>query len=234
MKNTMLLHSDHADQRQALIDTAIASNTQGINQGTSGNVSVRLDEGFLITPSSMPYESLIPSDIVLMDHQGQPVNTGITQQGLAHSSVRRPSSEWRFHHDIYCSRPEVMAIVHTHSTHATALACLQRDIPAFHYMVAVAGGNNIRCGHYATFGTQALSDYALKALKDRKACLLAHHGVVATGHNLASALALAIEVETLAHQYTLVLSLGEPEILSDKEMEKVVEKFKGYGERAQG
>lgn len=223
MKNATL---QYADQRQVLIDTAIASNTQGINQGTSGNVSVRVDQGFLITPSGMTYESLTPSDIVLMDHQGQPVNAENTLQ-------RRPSSEWRFHHDIYHSRSEVVAIVHTHSIHATALACLQRDIPAFHYMVAAAGGNTIRCAQYATFGTQELSDFALNALENRKACLLAHHGVIATGHSLPSALALAAEVETLAHQYTLALTLGEPEILSDSEMENVLEKFKGYGEEAQ-
>jgi L-fuculose-phosphate aldolase len=213
-------------QRQALIDAGIASNAQGINQGTSGNASVRVDQGFLITPSGIPYESLTPSDIVLMSDQGSCVNGEYAQQ-------RRPSSEWRFHYDIFRYRPDVKAIMHTHSIHATALACLQRGIPAFHYMVAMAGGNTIRCAEYATFGTQALSDVALKALDNRKACLLAHHGVIATGDSLSSALALAAEVETLAHQYTLTLTLGEPEILSGEEMEIVVDKFKAYGEKGQ-
>lgn len=207
--------------RQELIDTALESNACGVNQGMSGNVSVRTSNGFLITPSGMQYNHLKPNDIAFMDMNGNV------------ESARVPSSEWRFHLDIYRGRSDTNAIVHTHSVHATALACLNRSIPAFHYMVAVAGGNDIRCAKYATFGTQALSDFALEALKDRKACLLAHHGVIAVGHNLSSALALACEVETLAHQYLTALSVGEPEILSAEEMNVVVEKFSHYGEQVQ-
>jgi L-fuculose-phosphate aldolase len=207
----------HLEHRQQLIATAIELNTSGINQGTSGNVSVRVDEGLLITPSGMTYPSLAPEDIVLMDLEGQA------------SSHRLPSSEWRFHVDIYQQRNDVHAIVHTHSVYATALACLEKSIPAFHYMVAMAGGKDIRCAPYATYGTQALSDFALKALEDRKACLLGHHGVIATGADLARAFALASEIETLSQQYLAALSIGEPAILSDAEMELVAEKFANYG-----
>jgi L-fuculose-phosphate aldolase len=208
---------DNLECRQQLIVTAIALNTSGINQGTSGNVSVRVDEGLLITPSGMSYSSLTPADIVLMDLNGQ-----------AYSS-RLPSSEWRFHVDIYKQRDDAQAIVHTHSIYATALACLEKGIPAFHYMVAMAGGKDIRCAPYATYGTQALSDLALVALEDRKACLLGHHGVIAAGADLARAFALASEIETLAQQYLAVLNIGEPTILSDAEMGVVVEKFANYG-----
>ena len=218
---------DNSELRQLLIDTAIASNARGINQGTSGNVSVRTPEGFLITPSGMAYHTLTPSDIVLIDKNAAVVANNNDQRS------RKPSSEWRFHYDIYAARNEVEAIVHTHSIHATALACLQQGIPAFHYMVAAAGGRDIRCSPYATYGTQALSDLALIALQDRKACLLGHHGVIATGSNLSAALALAEEVETLAHQYMAALSVGEPKLLSDEEMDVVIEKFKSYGEHAQ-
>ena len=210
----------HLERRQQLIATAIELNTSGINQGTSGNVSVRVDEGLLITPSGMTYPSLTPEDIVLMDLEGQTSTP---------RSTRLHSSECPFHVDIYQPRNDVQAIVHTHSVYATALACLEKSIPAFHYMVAMAGGKDIRCAPYATYGTQTLSDLALVALKDRKACLLAHHGVIATGADLARAFALASEVETLAQQYIAALSVGEPTILSDKEMEIVVEKFANYG-----
>lgn len=207
--------------RQQLIATAVALNTSGINQGTSGNVSVRAEGGFLITPSGMSYQDLCPDDIVLMDMDGN------------FKSARVPSSEWRFHLDIYVQRDDINAIVHTHSLRATALSCLNREIPAFHYMVAVAGGHNIRCSPYATYGTQALSDHAIHALRRRYACLLGHHGVIATGDKLFAALALAGDVECLAHQYLDILKIAEPDILSREEMDKVVEKFKTYGEKAQ-
>jgi L-fuculose-phosphate aldolase len=203
--------------RQELIATAIALNTSGINQGTSGNVSVRTIEGFLITPSGMAYSALTPDDLVLMNLNGEIL------------SGRMPSSEWRFHCDIYLHRDDTQAIVHTHSVYATALACLEKDMPAFHYMVAMAGGKDIRCAPYATYGTQALSDRALVALENRKACLLAHHGVIATGADLPRAFALASEIETLAQQYLIALTIAEPTILSDTEMDKVVEKFSHYG-----
>lgn len=206
--------------RQKVIDTALKMNALGINQGKSGNVSVRLKEGFLITPTGLPYEHTTAEDIVFMRLDG------------SCDGARLPSSEWRFHRDIYARRPETNAIVHTHSLHATSLACLGRGIPAFHYMVAVAGGRDIRCAPYATFGTQQLSDHALVALQDRRACLLAQHGMIAAGVSLEQALALAVEVECLAHIYVQALQIGEPAILPDDEMDRVLEKFKTYGQAA--
>lgn len=206
------------DLRNQLLHTALQMNATGINQGTSGNVSVRTDSGFLITPSGLPYDQTSPSDLVLMAMDGSSVGD------------LQPSSEWRFHLDIYRERSDVRAIVHTHSTNATALACLDRGIPPFHYMVAVGGGRDIRCSPYATFGTQQLSDYALEALRDRKACLLGHHGVIATGPNLAKALSIAVEVETLARMYLACLTVGEPGLLDDAEMDVVIEKFVTYGQ----
>jgi len=207
--------------RNAIIATALAMNAAGINRGKSGNVSGRWrDDGFdgyLITPSGLPYERTAASDIVAMSLDGESLG------------ARTPSSEWRFHRDIYRARPEVGAIVHTHAPFATTLACLDRGIPAFHYMVAVAGGTDIRCAPYATFGTQALSDHAVAALDDRRACLLAHHGMIAVGGDLDSTLALAVEVETLAEMYWRVLQVGEPALLSDQEMVVVLSKFAGYG-----
>jgi L-fuculose-phosphate aldolase len=202
--------------RQAVIDTALAMNASGINQGTSGNVSVRLavPDAFLITPTATPYSQLTPTAIVEMH--------GVTPQG------GRPSSEWRFHYDIYQARPDVAAIVHTHSRQATALACLRQSIPAFHYMVACAGGRDIRCCDYHTFGTQALSDAVLRALHERRACLMANHGVVATGASLAAALALAIEVENLAAMYLAACAIGTPVLLGDDEMDCVLDKFRHY------
>ena len=211
----------YSELRTALTVTAIELNASGINQGTSGNLSVRADDGFLITPSGMQYSALKPEDVVLMNLSGE------------HNASRNPSSEWRFHRDIYAARNDAGAIVHTHSVHATALACLNRGIPAFHYMVAAAGGHDIRCAPYATYGTQALSDFAVAALAERKACLLSHHGVIALGNGLSGALALAGEVETLAHQYLAALTVAEPELLSDAEMDLVIEKFKTYGANAQ-
>ena len=209
--------SEH-ELREAIIATALKMNALGINQGKAGNVSARHGEGYLVTPSGLPYEETHAEDIVRMDLQG-------TAQGQ-----RTPSSEWRFHQDIYRARPEVNAIVHAHSPYATSLACLGLEIPAFHYMVAVAGGKNIRCALYATFGTQALSDNAVAALTGRKACLLAQHGMIAVGTSLKSALALAVEVESLAGQYWRVLQVGQPILLPDAEMDVVLEKFRTYGQ----
>ena len=193
-------------------------NTTGINQGTSGNVSVRTAEGFLITPSGLAYEETKPDDVVPMRMNG-------TWAGSF-----APSSEWRFHLDIYRACPDVAAIVHTHSVSATALACLDRGIPPFHYMVAAAGGHDIRCCPYATFGTQELSNHAVAALEGRRACLLGHHGVIATGPTLAKALSLAVEVETLARMFLACLTVGEPTLLSGDEMDRVLEKFTTYGQ----
>jgi L-fuculose-phosphate aldolase len=209
---------DELALREKMIATALEMNARGLNRGKSGNVSARFDDGFLITPTGMAYESTQPADIVAMTRDG------------ATRGPRLPSSEWRFHHDIYAARREVGAIVHAHSPFATSLACLGRDIPQFHYMIAVAGGKDIRCAAYATFGTQQLSDHALRALEGRKACLLANHGMIAVGASLNAAFALAVEVEALAEQYCHALHIGTPNLLSDVEMEIVLEKFRTYGQ----
>ena len=203
--------------RKQIIETALAMNSLGVNRGTSGNVSTRWKDGFLITPSGRRYEETKPADIVFVDAGGR-----------AHGKWA-PSSEWRFHHDIYRNRNDAHAIVHTHSSFATTLACLRKNVPAFHYMVAVAGGRDIRCAPYATFGTQKLSDHALKALAGRKACLLANHGMIATGPSLQKALALAVEVEALCEQYWRALQVGKPKILPPEEMNVVLRKFRSYG-----
>lgn len=213
--------SSDADLRSMVIAACRELTRRGLTHGRSGNVSVRCAEGrFFVSPSGMDYEALHEEDVPLMDLDGRWFGRC------------RPSSEWRFHRDILKSRHEVGAIVHTHSPRATALACTGRGIPAFHYMVAVAGGRDIRCAQYHTFGSQELSDAALGALKDRKACLLGNHGVIATGADLASAVSLAAEVENLALQYSLALSLGEVAILDDAEMCRVVDKFRTYGQRS--
>jgi L-fuculose-phosphate aldolase len=177
---------------------------------------VRYSDWFLITPSGIRYDALEPAQIVEMDMEG-------TTEGRM-----RPSSEWRFHLDIYNARPEVGAIVHTHPPYGTAVAALRRDLPAFHYYVAAAGGTTIRCAPYATFGSQLLSDYVQRALEDRTACLLANHGMVAVGETLEQATQLAIEVEMLCQMYLTTLSAGEPFILTDEEMQEVLDKFGDY------
>lgn len=195
----------------------------GINQGTSGNVSARWRDGFLITPSGVPAAQLEAGTIVWL-----PLDV---EADAPVFEDMRPSTEWRFHRDILQARPEIGAIVHTHSNAATAMSIHGREIPAHHYMVAAAGGNSIRCAPYATFGSQALSDHAVAALQDRTACLLAHHGVIALGGDLARALWLANEVEVLAQQYLLAATLGTPPVLSDAQMEEVVDRFSRYGVR---
>jgi L-fuculose-phosphate aldolase len=212
------MRMDELALRGEIIATARAMNSGGLNRGKSGNVSARIASGFLVTPTGIAYESMCAEDIVAM-----------SADGVAAGS-RAPSSEWRFHRDIYAARPEVGAVVHTHSPFATTLACLGRGIPAFHYMIAVAGGHDIRCAPYATFGTQTLSDHALAALEGRKACLLANHGMIAVGAALTEALALTVEVEALAEQYWRALQIGEPNLLSDAEMAVVLAKFAGYGQ----
>ena len=209
--------------RAEIVHTAHEMERLGINQGTSGNVSARFNEGLLITPSGVPASALTADEIVRL-----PFDVEADAPVFAQN---RPSTEWRFHRDILRARAEIGAVVHTHSSAATAIAIHGRDIPAHHYMVAAAGGNSIRCAPYATFGSQALSDYALEALKDRTACLLAHHGVIALGRDLAKALWLANEVEVLAKQYLLASQLGTPPVLSDDEIAEVVKKFSNYGLR---
>ncbi|WFP62671.1 L-fuculose-phosphate aldolase [Mesorhizobium sp. WSM4904] len=207
------------DVRQAIIDACIEMNALGINQGTSGNISCRHGEGMLISPTSTPYDTLQPEDIVFMGWDGE-VDGRLP-----------PSSEWRFHLDIMKARPDVNAVVHAHPTYCTTIAIMGRKIPAIHYMVAVAGGSDIRCAPYATFGTAELSAHAVEALRGRKACLLAQHGMIAVGSSLAQAMWLAVEVETLARQYHGALQIGEPPILSDEEIENVIKRMASYGLR---
>lgn len=200
-----------------VIDTCRQMNSLGINQGKAGNVSVRYGIGMLISPSGVEYDKLTAGKIVFVDSEG-------TAQGRW-----KPSSEWRMHHDIYRRMENAGAVVHTHSVHCTALACLRRPIPSFHYMIAVAGGTDIRCARYATFGTQKLSDNMLLALKGRKACLLANHGLICFDETAEKALALAVEVETLAAQYLTALRAGEPKLLTKNQMKDAMEAFRNYG-----
>ncbi|MFN3883319.1 MAG: class II aldolase/adducin family protein [Rhodocyclaceae bacterium] len=211
-----------SDLAAAVLATARAMNAAGINRGAAGNVSARCADGFLITPTGMPYDRCVAEDMVK-------VGFGGTARGR-----RKPSSEWRFHHDIYASRPAAGAIIHAHSPFATALACQKIEIPPFHYMIARFGGDTVRCARYATFGTQELSDAILTALAGRRACLMAHHGMVVFGADLDEALALAIEFEALCEQYWRVLQLGAPKLLPADEMARVIEKFKDYGVQGAG
>jgi L-fuculose-phosphate aldolase len=205
------------EKRQSIIDACLRMNTLGINQGTSGNISLRHGEGMLITPTSTPYEAMKPEQIVYMHLDGN------------HDPAQRPSSEWRFHRDILKARPEAQAIVHAHPPYSTMLAIMGMEIPPVHYMVAVAGGDTIRCAPYATFGTQELSEHAVRALEGRTACLLAHHGMIAVGPSLPKAMWLAVEVETLARQYHGCLQIGTPPLLPKEEIEKVRVRMAGYG-----
>lgn len=209
-------------QREQLIEISQQLVARGLNCGTAGNVSVRVDSeageaGFLITPSGLAADKMKPADMVWMNFSGEAIGQ------------REPSSEWRFHLDILQHKSQMNAVIHTHSMFATTLSTFRSDIPAFHYMIALAGGNSIRCAPYALFGSQALSDGALIALKDRKACLLANHGMIAVGESLEKALNVTLEVETLCEQYLRALQVGQPHILSDEEMLEVQERFKSYG-----
>lgn len=210
---------DFPDQRCDLLDTARSVNRRGLSQGTTGNLSVRLADGFLITPSALPYETCRVEDMVRMGLDGE---------------VRgqlKPSTEWRLHRDVYANRPEAGAILHAHPPWCTTLACLEREIPAFHYMVAMAGGDNIRCAPYAIFGSQELSDSVLPALRERTACLLAHHGMVCFAATLDRVLALGLEIESLAGIYVRTLQIGEPKLLGQNEMRKVLDRFADYRNR---
>lgn len=205
------------DLRRDIVTTCRKLNAMGLNQGTSGNIGVRVDRGYLLTPSGMDYDLMTPDDIVLMDFEG------------GYAGNRIPSTEWRFHRDILKRRPEVDVVIHTHSMFCTTLAIHGLSIPAIHYMVAVAGGTDIRCAPYVTPTTQALSDVALSALEDRRACLLAHHGVIVIGATLSSTLALLVEVENVAVQYWRALQIGKPPVLSEAQMAEVFEIMKTYG-----
>lgn len=206
--------------REDMVKTCRAMNACGINQGTAGNISVRNARGYLLTPTSLPYDVMGAEDVVQMYFDG-------TYEG-----ARRPSSEWRFHRDILQARPDIDSVVHCHSPYATTLAIHHREIPSFHYMTGIFGGATIRCARYATFGTQGLSDAALAALEDRLGCLLGQHGQIALGKTMAQALALAIELEALSRLYVQALTLGEPPILDDAEMERVIAQMRrmSYGQ----
>ncbi len=209
--------------RREVITTALAMSETGLSPGRSGNVSCRWQDGMLITPSGMAYDRIEPADIVF-----------VNADGIVPPGSRKPSSEWRFHLDSYAARSDRHAIVHTHSLHATVLACAHKRIPAFHYMVAIAGGIEIPCVPYATFGTEALSRHVAAGLARHDACLMANHGQIAIGNTLAGALELAHEVEILAEQYVKLLTISEPHLLDRQEMEIVLARFKGYGQKAQG
>ncbi|MFO1378244.1 MAG: class II aldolase/adducin family protein [Steroidobacteraceae bacterium] len=202
----------------AVVSIAKAMDEAGLAPNKSGNVSCRDGDGFLITPSGVPYRDLVPADVARLDATGD-----------VRAASRRPSSEWRMHAAIYRRRTDVQAIVHTHSPNATALACAHRGLPAFHYMIALAGGD-VRCAPYATFGSDELAAHAVTGLEGRRATLLANHGVVAVGASLSAALAVAVEIENMSRQFLALLAAGlEPRILDEAEMARVIEKFKDYG-----
>ncbi len=202
-----------------IVAVAQAIDLAGFCPSKSGNVSARTEAGFLITPSGLPYAQTTPADLI-----------ELSLDGAVLSGARKPSSEWPFHAAIYRARPEAQAIVHTHSPRATALSCTRRGIPAFHYMIALCGGADIRCADYATFGTPELAENAVRALAGRKAVLLANHGVIALGASLAGAHQIVAEVENLAGQYLDILAAGlDPVILDEAEMARVSAKFAGYG-----
>ncbi|MDE2065117.1 MAG: class II aldolase/adducin family protein [Bradyrhizobium sp.] len=213
----MMSNMSEQTKRQSIIDACREMNSLGINQGTSGNISLRHDGGMLITPTSVPYDVMRREQIVFMKLDSTP------------EAGQRPSSEWRFHRDILKARPEVNAVVHAHPPFATILAIMGREIPPLHYMIACAGGETIRCAPYATFGTAELSHHAVAALEGRSACLLAHHGMIAIGASLTKAMWLAVEVETLARQYHGCLQIGTPPLLSKAEIENVRSRMAGYG-----
>ena len=207
------------DLREGIVAAVRALSAHNLNHGTAGNVSARWNEGFLVTPTGLADDEMQPGDIVPMALDG------------SWRGARKPSSEWRFHRDLYAARAEAGAVVHAHAPFATALACIGADIPPCHYMIARFGGDTVRCAAYATFGTQALSDAALTALDGRCACLLANHGMLVFGRDLRQALDLAIEFESLCEQYWRALQVGRPVLLDDAEMEVVLEKFRTYGQQ---
>ena len=212
------------DYRKKIIEFSLKLNTTNLSPLRSGNISIRINEddedGYLITPSGKKYENLKPEDIVFMPFNKK--NESFNEKD------KNPSSEWKFHHDIYKNKKEAKAIVHAHSPNATAVSSHGKPVPPFHYMVALAGGEDIKCANYATFGTKELSNNVIKALENRKACLMSNHGQVAFGNNLEEAFELALEIENICHQYIIALKIGDPKILSFEEMKKVLEKAKNY------
>lgn len=216
--------TDEAGKRERIVEGMVKLDALALNRGSAGNLSLRhaidQQDGMLITPTGMGADDLRPQDIVWLGFDG-------TLRG-----DWKPSSEWHFHQALYRFRPDLQAVVHTHSPHATALACLRLELPAFHYMVAVAGGDSVRCTPYHTFGTEALSQAVAAAMIDRNACLMANHGLVAAGATLAQAMKITIEIESLCGAYLQALAVGKPAILSAAQMAEVIEKFKHYGRSA--
>ena len=214
------------DIKQEVVNYAKKLNTENLSPLRSGNISVRANnvgvDGFFITPSGIRYDDLTSESIVFLE-----LNETNNLKKISNKTIN-PSSEWRFHQDIYIEKKDAQAIVHAHSTNAAAVSAHGKNIPAFHYMVALAGGNNIRCAEYATFGTKELSQNIIKALEERKACLMSNHGQVAFGKSLSEAFELAEEIENICHQYINTIKLGKPKILSDEEMKKVLDKTKNY------
>jgi L-fuculose-phosphate aldolase len=208
------------DIRKDIIEACREMNRSGLNQGTSGNISVRHGDAMLITPSATPYDVMQPADIALMP---------LDRDYGSWEGPRKPSVEWRFHLDILKSRGDVASVVHAHATYATVLAIARRPIPACHYMVAAFGGTDVKVSDYATFGTAELSAAALRALEGRTACLLANHGMIALGTSLAKAMWTAVELETIARQYVLSLTIGGPVLLSDADIDAVMPGFAAYG-----
>ena len=211
--------SNEMNSKQILCDAIIKLNTLGLNHGATGNCSIRKEEGFLISPSGISNDSLKSEHIVLMKMDGTLVNPKKLQ----------PSSEWRFHRDIFTSRKDVNAVVHTHSVYASALSVLGAAIPQFHYMIAVTGGKEIPCAQYAMFGTQELSDNILKSLGKQKACLMSNHGLITVGTDLKEAVDIAEEVEHLSKMYVVANMPRKPHLLSDEEMDDVLKRFQSYG-----
>ena len=216
------MDTDERSARESVVTAAQDLDVQGLNRGTSGNVSVRFRDGLLITPSGLPTVRMRPEDVVPLGFDG------------THPPDQKPSSEWRFHRDILASRTELGAVVHAHPVYCTAFAMCGREIPAVHYMIAAFGGPTVRCAPYAAYGTAELSELALAALTDRNACLLANHGMIAAGASVEKALWLAVELETLCQQYAVALQVGAPTILTDHEIGSTVERFRGYGLNASG
>ncbi len=213
-------HTTEAGLRVAIVEAARSMNALGINQGTSGNIGVRCGDRMLITPSATPYERMRPEDVASMPLEGD--RGGWT-------GPLKPSTEWRFHIDILRGRPDAGAVVHTHAPYCTTLAILRRPIPPVHYMIAVFGGDDVRCAPYAKFGTAELASHTLTALEGRNACLLANHGMVVVGTSLEKAMWLAVELETLAHQYCQALQLGEPHLLTAGEIADATQSIASYG-----
>src|SRR5687768_5741368 len=214
--------SGDAGLRDAIVRAGHGMLEARLTRGTSGNISARVDDGMLITPSAVPFDELQPEQLLRVSLNGEDV-------GVPTTSGLRVSTEWQLHAAILSARPEVGTVLHAHPPYATAVACLRRDIPPFHYMVAVAGGTDIRCADYATFGTAALGANAVAALEDRRACLLANHGTIALGDTPEAALALAIEVEALAQMYCVAVATGKPVLLDEPEMNRVRAGFSRYG-----